>query len=80
MYRGEVMPRMRPRDVRAIAFWIVTSVVLLVGVFVLTGRGVLPAVALTGAYNLWLLTRPRMRRVFRRLRGETVDWSGYFYD
>jgi len=73
------MPRIRPRDVRAIAFWIVTSLMLLVGVYFLTG-GVLAAVALTGAYNLWLLTRPRMRRVLRRLRGETVDYSGYFID
>ena len=74
------MPRMRPRDLRAIAFWITTSLVLLVGVFLLTD-GVITAVAITGAYNLWLLTRPRMRRVFRRLRGESAsDWSGYYID
>jgi hypothetical protein len=78
MHRGEVMPRMRARDVRAIAFWIGTSLVLLAGVFVLS-RSVLAAVALTGAWNLWLLTRPRMRRVLRRLRGDP-DYSGYFWD
>jgi hypothetical protein len=73
------MTRMRPRDVRAIAFWLTTSLVLLAGVYVLT-HSVIAAVALTAAYNCWLLTRPRMRRVFRRLRGETVDFSGYYYD
>jgi hypothetical protein len=78
MHRGEVMARMRPRDVRAIAFWIGTSAVLLVGVFALS-RSVIAAVALAGAWNLWLLTRPRMRRVLRRLRGDP-DYSGYFWD
>jgi hypothetical protein len=70
---------MRPRDARAIAFWIATSLALVVAVYVLT-KSVIAAAALTGAYNAWLLTRPRMRRVFRRLRGETVDFSGYYYD
>jgi threonine/homoserine/homoserine lactone efflux protein len=70
---------MRARDVRAIAFWVTSSLVLLVGVYLLSGS-VIAAVALTGAYNAWLLTRPRMRRVLRRLRGETVDFSGYYLD
>ncbi|HEX3700166.1 MAG TPA: hypothetical protein VHV27_05770 [Phenylobacterium sp.] len=70
---------MRPRDVRAIVFWLTTSLVLLVGVY-LVSNSVIASVAVAGAYNCWLLTRPRMRRVFRRLRGETVDGSGYFYD
>jgi len=73
------MPHLRPRDARAIAFWLTSSLVLLAGVYVLT-HSVIAAVALVGAYNAWLLTRPRMRRVFRRLRGETVDFSGYYYD
>ena len=70
---------MRPRDVRAIAFWLLSSLVLLVGVY-LGLRSVIAAAALTGAWNAWLLTRPRMRRVFRRLRGETTDFTGYYLD
>jgi threonine/homoserine/homoserine lactone efflux protein len=70
---------MRARDVRAIAFWLTSSLVVLAGVF-LVFDSVIAAAALTGAYNAWLLTRPRMRRVFRRLRGETVDFSGYYLD
>jgi hypothetical protein len=35
------------------------------------------SVALTIAYAAWLLTRRRMLRVFRRLRGEP-DWSAYY--
>ncbi|MDB5417275.1 MAG: hypothetical protein JWP50_694, partial [Phenylobacterium sp.] len=46
----------------------------------LVSRSVIAAAALIAAYNAWLLTRPRMRRVFRRLRGETVDFSGYYLD
>jgi uncharacterized protein involved in cysteine biosynthesis len=70
---------MRARDVRAIAFWITTSLVLLIAAFFATG-GVIAAVALTAAYNAWLLTRPRMRRVFRRMRGEPSGFSGYYID
>jgi hypothetical protein len=34
-----------------------------------------------GAYAAWLLTRPRMIRVFRRLRGDTIlEWGGYYED
>lgn len=67
---------MRPRDVRAIAFWIV-STLLLVAVTGLLLRSYVISLALAAAYNAWLLTRPRMIRVFRRLRGEP-DWSGYY--
>jgi threonine/homoserine/homoserine lactone efflux protein len=70
---------MRPRDVRAIAFWLSSSFLLLVVVY-LASKSVIAAAALTAAYNAWLLTRPRMRRVFRRLRGETVDFTGYYLD
>jgi uncharacterized protein involved in cysteine biosynthesis len=70
---------MRARDVRAIAFWITSSLVLLVAVFLAT-HGVIAAAALTAAYNAWLLTRPRMRRVFRRMRGEATGFSGYYID
>ena len=67
---------MRARDVRAIVFCTVTSLLLLVVSYV-AFRSVLGSVALVGAYDAWLLTRPRMVRVIRRLRGDP-DWSGYF--
>jgi len=70
---------MRARDVRAIAFWLTSSLIILVGVY-LASQSVIAAAALTAAYNAWLLTRPRMRRVFRRMRGETADFSGYYLD
>ena len=70
---------MRPRDVRAIAFWLTSSLVILLLVY-FGAHSVIAAVALTAAYNAWLLTRPRMRRVLRRMRGETVDFSGYYLD
>ena len=70
---------MRARDVRAIAFWVASSLVILVGVYLATSS-VIAAAALTAAYNAWLLTLPRMRRVLRRLRGETVDFSSYYLD
>jgi hypothetical protein len=67
---------MRARDVRAIGFFIVSTLILLAGSFFLL-RSILVSLAMTGAYDAWLLTRPRAIRVFRRLRGEP-DWSGYF--
>lgn len=70
---------MRARDVRAIAFWLISSLVIPVGVY-LAAHSVIAAAALTAAYNAWLLTRARMRRVFRRMRGDTVDFSGYYLD
>ena len=67
---------MRARDVRAIAFCSATTVILAAGTLVLT-HSAIAALALTIAWDAWLLTRPRMQRVLRRLRGEP-DWSGYF--
>ena len=67
---------MRARDVRAITFCVVTTAALFGATLVLLHM-VLVSVALTAAYVAWLLTRPRMVRVMRRLRGEP-DWSGYF--
>jgi len=69
---------MRARDVRAFAFWIASSIVLVFGAYLLS-RSVLVSAALVGAYNAWLLTRPRARRVVGRLRGD-IDWSGYYQD
>lgn len=67
---------MRPRDVRAIAFCIVTTLAVLGGALLIV-KSYVASLALTAAYAAWLLTRPRMQRVIRRLRGEP-DWSGYF--
>ncbi len=72
------MSRMRGRDARAIAFCVVTTFLLLAAAYVLS-RNYIASVALGGAWVAFLLTRPRMRRVVRRLRGD-VDWSGYYDD
>lgn len=69
---------MRARDVRAIAFCAVSGLALFVAAIVLL-KSYLAAVALSGAYLAFVLTRPRMQRVFRRMRGEP-DWGGYFSD
>jgi len=71
---------MRPRDLRAILFWIATTVVLVIGLETAFHRWMLSLLA-AAAYNAWLLSRPRMIRVFRRLRGERFERSGgYFID
>jgi hypothetical protein len=69
---------MRARDTRAIAFWIASSVILLFASYALSHNLIVTA-ALLGAYNAWLLTRRRARRVLARVRGD-VDWSGYYQD
>ena len=73
------MPRMRPRDVRAILFCFAASLALF-GMSYLAAHSLIVSTALTGALDAWLLTRPRMRRVLRRLRGETVDFTSYYQD
>ena len=71
---------MRLRDARAILFWIATSIALFLVMEAAFHRWVLALLA-TAAYNAWLLSRPRMVRVFRRLRGERLERSGgYFID
>ena len=69
---------MRARDVRAIVFCAAAVMALFVLSFLLF-RNVLASLALAGAGAAWLGTRPRMRRVARRVRGDP-DWSGYFKD
>jgi hypothetical protein len=69
---------MRPRDARAILFCIVT--IMMVGAVSLTlSQSYFAAFGLMAAYAVFILTRPRMLRVYRRLRGEP-DWGGYFKD
>ena len=72
---------MRPRDVRAILFWTVSTAVLILLSQALLHRWVLTGVA-AAAYNAWLLSRPRMIRVFRRLSGQRTGerYGGYFQD
>jgi len=67
---------MRARDVRALLFCFTSTALLLVGSYLVLHR-LLVTLGLTTAYLVVLLTRPRMIRVMRRLRGEP-DWSGYF--
>jgi hypothetical protein len=67
---------MRARDVRAIAFCAVTILLVAGGAQVLV-HDILATAALTLAYSALVLTRPRMLRVYRRLRG-APDWSAYF--
>ena len=72
--------RIRARDIRAIAFCTAT----IPAVFALVYFGTqswLPAAGVAAAYAAWLLTRPRMIRVMRRLRGDTIlEWGGYYDD
>jgi len=67
---------MRTRDVRAISFCVITTAGLMVLLTAITGQYV-ASLGLTSAYAAFILSRPRMIRVFRRLRG-APDWSGYF--
>jgi hypothetical protein len=71
---------MRRRDATAIAFCAITITGLLVASLLLLDND-LVAAAITLAYAAWVLTRPRMIRVMRRLRGEpTSSWSAYYRD
>jgi len=67
---------MRARDLRAIVFCVAT-IAAVAAVSYLAMRNYLVTLALTGAWAAIVLSRPRMLRVFRRMRGEP-DWSGYF--
>ena len=72
------MTSLRPRDIRAITFCAVT----IFAVFLVTAMllpSLLGALAITIAYALFILTRPRMIRVMRRIRGvDEGNWSGYY--
>ena len=71
---------MRLRDMRAILFWIATTLLLILAVQAAAHRWILTGVAVA-AYNAWLLSRPRMVRIFRRMRGERWErTSGYFIE
>lgn len=69
---------MRRRDVQAIVFCVLSTLALFAVLYLVTGS-YFGSLALVAAYDAWLLTRPRMQRVIRRLRG-APDWSGYYKD
>jgi hypothetical protein len=56
----------------------VTIAIVAIAAFMATDSFGLAALA-GGLYALWVLTRARMRRVIRRLRGQP-DWSNYYWD
>jgi uncharacterized protein (DUF58 family) len=70
-------PRLRARDLRAIAFLLVSTLAVLV-VAGLVMKHLVAALAVTAAYAVWIATRPRMIRVGRRLRGERVEHISYY--
>ncbi len=69
---------MRRRDVHAILFCVLGALVVFVGSYLLFRELVVSAMLLA-AYLVFVLTRPRMRRVRSRLRGDP-DWSNYIQD
>lgn len=67
---------MRARDVRALLFCFTSTALVLIVAYVVL-HILLAAIGLAIAYLAVVMTRPRMIRVMRRVRGEP-DWSGYF--
>ncbi len=60
------------RDVRAILFCIVSTIVVAVIAFVML-KSVLLAVIFAVVFDAWILTRPRMIRVGRRILGHRIE-------
>ena len=71
------MSAVRARDLRAIGFCLITIPMVFVVVDAVLGR-LLVSVAVAAAYACFILTRPRMIRVFRRLSGERVERISYY--
>lgn len=69
---------MRSRDVRAIVFCVVSAAAVFVISYLLFHELIVSGMLLA-AYLIFILTRPRMRRVRSRLRGDP-DWSHYIQD
>lgn len=68
---------MRGRDVRAIIFCVAVIAVVF-GVSMALFHSWIGALALAAAAAAWVLTRPRMIRVFRRMTGRKVEQIDYF--
>ena len=76
----ESEPVMRARDARAILFWIASTLILIGALEAVVHRWMLTGL-IAALYSAWLLSRPRMIRLFRRLRGERWErTSGYFIE
>jgi hypothetical protein len=71
------MALIKPRDARALAFCAVTIALVYLAVSRFF-HNELASVAATGAYGCFILTRPRMIRVYRRLTGQRVERSSYY--
>ncbi|MDG2520290.1 hypothetical protein P7B02_01960 [Caulobacter segnis] len=70
-------PRLRARDLRAIAFLLLSTLAVLAASWSVMSN-LAAALVVTAAYAVWLATRPRMLRVARRLRGERVEHISYY--
>lgn len=68
--------QLRSRDVRAILFCVL-SATLLAGALLAWLPHPAIDLGLVAAYILYLLSRPRMRRVMARLQ-DKPSWRGYF--
>jgi hypothetical protein len=76
----ESEPVMKIRDARAILFWIASTLVLIGALEAVLHRWVLTGFAAV-LYSAWVLSRPRMIRVLRRLCGQRWERSsGYFIE
>ncbi len=71
------MPVIRGRDVRSLAFCVATILLVYALATAVFGDQTIAAPA-AAAYAAFILTRPRMIRVYRRLRGERLERSGYY--
>jgi hypothetical protein len=70
-------PTLGGRDLRAIVFFLLSTALVLTVASMVFHNWIVTA-ALVAAYESWLLTRARMIRVMRRLRGKSVERSSYF--
>lgn len=69
---------MRRRDAQAIIFCAACVTAVFTVSFALS-RSLVVSLPLTAACAAFVLTRPRIKRVRKRLRG-APDWSGYYKD
>jgi len=70
---------MRRRDIRAIGFCLVTTLAVAISTWAALGSWILAGLLAT-AWLVFILTRPRMIRVMRRLRGDDIEAFSYYED
>lgn len=68
---------MNGRDFRTIALGVVSSAAILALLYWASGQWPL-ALAAMAVYDLWLVSRPRARRLFRRMSGKGASADAYF--